>query len=244
MRYFLQVIKLILKEIIDFTEFVLRHFPGKTGYFLRWCYYKLRLRHLGRKILIYPGVRIVGPHYISIGDGSTITYGCTLVAGAVATAQEKGAEYQLRSNPHFGHQPGEIVIGKCVYLSQNCTIIGNGGVQIDDYCCCSMDTRIISMSNHYASFKQPDNRSIYFTHRAGSEHECYLVSPVVLKRNVGVAAMCILLPGVTILEDSFIGAGSVVYPGTIGPNQIASGNPAVFVKDRYRAKTTNEDRVF
>jgi len=239
MRHLINVMKLICRELVDILECLLRYYPGKIGYLLRWGYYKLRLKHLGRKVRFFPGVRIVGPRYISIGDTSTLAYGCTLVAGPVNTGQEKGAEYRVRPNPHFDHRPGEIVIGKCVYLSQNCYILGNGGVQIDDYCCCAMDNSIISMSNHYASFKEPDNRTIFFTHRAGSEHECYLLSPVVLKRNVGVAARCVLLPGATVLEDSFIGVGSVVYHATVGPNQIASGNPAVFVRERYRAKATS-----
>lgn len=229
-------VKSILREIVDFVEFILRDFPGKTGYLLRWVYYKCRMKYLGRKVLIWPGCRFYGCKYISIGEKSTITYGCVLVAGPVNTEERNGCEYLVRPNSHFNHQPGEIVIGKCVYLSKNCCIIGNGGVQIDDYCCCSMDNNIISMSNHYASFKEPDNRNIYFTHRAGNEHECYLLSPIVLKRNVGVAARCVLLPGVTVLEDSFIGVGSVVYRTIIGPNQIASGNPAVFVKERYGDK--------
>jgi acetyltransferase-like isoleucine patch superfamily enzyme len=225
-------IKSVLREIVDFIEFILRDFPGKTGCLLRWGYYKCRMKHLGRKVIIESGCRFSGCKYISIGEKSTITYGCAFVAGPVNT-EEAGREYLVRPNPHFTHQPGEIIIGKCVYISRNCCIIGNGGIQIDDYCCCSMDNNIISMSNHYSSFKDPGNRSIYFTHRAGSEHECYLLSPIVLKRNVGVATRCVLLPGATILEDSFIGVGSVVYREIIGPNQIASGNPAIFIKNRY-----------
>jgi acetyltransferase-like isoleucine patch superfamily enzyme len=53
---------------------------------------------------------------------------------------------------------------------------------------------------------------------------------------VGIASKCTLLPGASILEDSFLGVNSVVYRAAIGPNQVASGNPAVFIKDRYTDK--------
>lgn len=54
-------------------------------------------------------------------------------------------------------------------------------------------------------------------------------SPVRICDNVFIGAHCIILKGVTIGENSIIGAGSVVTK-SIPSNQIWAGNPAKFIK--------------
>lgn len=54
-------------------------------------------------------------------------------------------------------------------------------------------------------------------------------SPVRICDNVFIGAHCIILKGVTIGENSIIGAGSVVTK-SVPSNQIWAGNPAKFVK--------------
>lgn len=51
-----------------------------------------------------------------------------------------------------------------------------------------------------------------------------------IKNNVWIGAGSIILPGVTIGENSVVGAGSVVTKD-IPPNVIYAGNPAKFIKD-------------
>lgn len=53
--------------------------------------------------------------------------------------------------------------------------------------------------------------------------------PVIIKNNVFMGARCIVLKGVTIGENSIIGAGSVVTKN-IPDNEIWAGNPAKFIK--------------
>lgn len=55
-------------------------------------------------------------------------------------------------------------------------------------------------------------------------------APVIIKDNVFVGAHCIVLKGVTIGENSVIGAGSVVT-GSIPENVVAAGNPCKVIRE-------------
>lgn len=231
----MKVLAALFRECTESIEAVIRNWPGRMGFALRRSYYRCRLKHLGQDVSIFPGVRFIGCRYISISEGSSIAFGCIIFAGPAPN----GPEIRRVENAAFDQPEGEVSIGKSVFLSKGCYILGNGGVQIGDYCCCAADTHILSITNHYASFLDRTNRNIYFTHGCGPEHECYLVGPVVLEENVGVASRCTILPGVTISKESFLAIGAVVRQGVIPPNSVAAGNPAKRIKDRFN---THEDQ--
>lgn len=227
----LKVLRLLIGEITDWIEFFLRDFPGETGYFFRWLYYKCRMRSLGRKVRIGPGCRIKGCRYISIGDYSVLALGCTLVAGRI-NIRKGPSEYRKKKNSHFEYEPGHIVIGSHVYLSKNCYLIGNGGIQIDDFCTLTPNVILLSLTNHYASFNSPTNREVGGAHEI-PKRQCYTIGPIVVRENCFIALNSILLPGVSIFEDSCVLMNSVVDGEGIGPNHVVSGNRAIFVKLRY-----------
>ena len=54
-------------------------------------------------------------------------------------------------------------------------------------------------------------------------------APVVIKDNAFIGAKVIVLKGVTIGENSIIGAGSVVTR-SVPDNEIWAGNPAKFIR--------------
>lgn len=55
--------------------------------------------------------------------------------------------------------------------------------------------------------------------------------PIQIGKNVWIGANCVILPGVTIGQNSIIGAGSIVTKN-IPPNVIAVGNPCKIIKYR------------
>lgn len=56
-----------------------------------------------------------------------------------------------------------------------------------------------------------------------------IVRPVIIKDNVWIGCRSIILPGVTIHQNSIVGAGSVVTKD-VPPNCIVAGNPARLIK--------------
>ena len=56
-----------------------------------------------------------------------------------------------------------------------------------------------------------------------------VAKPVFIGKNVWITSRCVILPGVTIGDNSVISAGSVVV-NDIPPNCIAGGNPARVIK--------------
>ena len=65
--------------------------------------------------------------------------------------------------------------------------------------------------------------------------------PVIIGNNVWIGELCSVLPGVTIGDNSIIGANSVVTK-SIPANSIAVGNPAKVIK-QYNFSTNRWERV-
>jgi acetyltransferase-like isoleucine patch superfamily enzyme len=220
-------------EVAAISEAVVRHWPGLVGYAIRRLYYRHRFKHLGRRVRIAPGVRFLGHRHISIDDDTFIDYGVQIIAGPPSSQ----AEVCRLPNPQFDLAEGEVRIGKATHVAVGVCILGQGGVSVGDYCGIAGGSRILSCTHHYSSSKKRFRRDIYFSSMAGADHVCYIVSPVVIGNNAGVASNCILLPGTRMGDESFLGVASVVpTQGVVGSNRVACGNPAV--EARYRFPST------
>lgn len=103
-----------------------------------------------------------------------------------------------------------IRVGHKVFINQCCTIYDLGGVDIGDSVMIGPNVNIITSSHPM----NPDERYAYVE-----------AKPIVIERNVWIAAAATILGGVTIGENSVVGAGAVVTKD-VPANSFVAGVPA------------------
>ncbi|MBN2730617.1 MAG: acyltransferase [Bacteroidales bacterium] len=113
---------------------------------------------------------------------------------------------------------GRLIIGNHVGIS-SVTIICQNRIEIGDY---------VKIGGNVVIY-DTDFHSLNPIARQNSSTDIAKTSPVILKKNAFVGAHSTILKGVTIGENSIIGAGSVVTK-SIPDNEIWGGNPARFLK--------------
>jgi acetyltransferase-like isoleucine patch superfamily enzyme len=108
----------------------------------------------------------------------------------------------------------DIRVGRNVFVNQNCTFYDLGGLDIADDVMIGPNVSLIT-SGHPI---EPSQR------RAG-----VTASPIVIERNVWIAAGATIIGGVTVAENSVVAAGSVVTRD-VPPNTLVGGNPARVIR--------------
>jgi len=108
----------------------------------------------------------------------------------------------------------DIRVGRNVFINQNCTFYDLGGLDIADDVMIGPNVSLIT-SGHPL---EPSRRRAFTTAR-----------PIVIERNVWIAAGATVIGGVTIGENSVIAAGAVVTKN-VAPNTLVGGNPARVIR--------------
>ena len=145
-------------------------------------------------------LKLFGSH-ISVDDFRTII-------GA------RDANVQLTSW-NIGDWKGELKIGKYCFITPGVRIMAAESIEIGDAC----------MFAHGAYISDADWHGIY-----DRSDPVGKTKPIILKENVWIGDSAIVCKGVTIGENSIIGAGAVVTKN-IPANVVAAGNPAKVVKN-------------
>ncbi|QEE30492.1 sugar O-acetyltransferase [Terriglobus albidus] len=117
--------------------------------------------------------------------------------------------------PPFYTTGGEnIRIGRNVFINQNCTMYDLGGIDIADDVMIGPNVSLITSSHPV----EPSQRRAFV-----------IAKPIVIERNVWIAAGATILGGVTVGENSVVAAGAVVTKDVL-PNTLAGGNPARVIR--------------
>lgn len=118
-------------------------------------------------------------------------------------------------NVDYGYN---IHCGNNVELNFGCIILDCGRVTIGDNCLMAPNVQIYT-AHHPLNPK----------HRKNDENYYELCSPVTIGRNVWIGGQAVILPGITIGDNSVIGANSVVTKD-VPANVVVAGNPAKIIR--------------
>ena len=169
----------------------------------------LRLKGVkaGRALRIRGRLYVRGSGNVELGDHVSINSG--FAYNAVGSATHTSMETIGEGRIVIGHRVG---LSNCVLSSRTSVTIGDdvllgGGVQVFDH----------------------DFHSLIYHQRIQSPDRWIKSRAVVIEAGAFIGTRSILLKGTHIGARSVIGAGSVVS-GTVPPDEIWAGNPAVFVK--------------
>jgi galactoside O-acetyltransferase len=116
--------------------------------------------------------------------------------------------------PFYATGGGATRIGRKVFVNQCCTFYDHGGIDIGDEVMIGPNVSLIT-SGH--PIEPPRRR------------EGVTASPIVIGRNVWIAAGVTVIGGVTIGENAVVAAGSVVTRD-VPANALVAGNPARVVR--------------
>lgn len=117
-----------------------------------------------------------------------------------------------------------VTIGEATYINSNLTLVDDYKISIGNHCLIAPNVTIATTGHPVHAALRPKGEMYSF--------------PVTIGNNVWIGCTVVILPGVTIGDNSVIGAGSVVTK-SIPANVIAFGNPCRVIRE-----ITDRDREY
>lgn len=108
----------------------------------------------------------------------------------------------------------DMRVGRNVFVNQNCTFYDLGGLDIGDDVMIGPNVSLITSGHPLDPARRRDG---------------VVAKPIVIERNVWIAAGATVIGGVTIGEGSVVAAGAVVTRD-VPPNTLVGGNPARVIR--------------
>ena len=172
------------------------------------------------------------PENVTVGEGAYLetTYSFLHYRSQLAQGVTIGAGATTYLGTMFDVGPGgRVKIGNYALL-HGAWIICDAEVEIGDYALISWN--VVLMDNTRAC-ADPKRRREELMHLARAEKRRPTAAcdpqPIRIGRNVWIGFDCCVLPGVSIGEDSVVGARSVVT-SDVPPRTIVAGNPARIIR--------------
>lgn len=133
------------------------------------------------------------------------------VSRIIGQELDEGFSLFLPFTSDFGKN---LQIGQNVFINSGCRFQDQGGVIIGDESLIGHNVVFATINHDY----DPENRGTMY------------LKPIVLQKRTWIGAHSTILPGITIGENSVVGAGSVVTKD-VPSNTIVAGNPAKHMSD-------------
>ncbi|MEW6170864.1 MAG: DapH/DapD/GlmU-related protein [Candidatus Omnitrophota bacterium] len=129
----------------EYFGIVVRWIPGYEGMFIRWLFYKMTFKKIGKKSLVWPSVyiihsyNIVAGKYLAINTGTHIDarggieFGDYVLIGPnvfIGSSNHVIAPVKDKPRIFLGHTPDPVKIGNNVWIGANSVICP--GVSIGD----------------------------------------------------------------------------------------------------------------
>lgn len=135
-----------------------------------------------------------------------------------------GENVEIDTPFHCDHG-NNIFIGNNVIIGINCTFVDNAEIRIGNRVLIASNVQFYTSSHPVL----PQERLVDDWKEKGTTFFRTYARPIEIKDNVWIGGGSILLPGVTVGENSVIGAGSVVNH-SIPANCVAVGNPCRVIR--------------
>jgi acetyltransferase-like isoleucine patch superfamily enzyme len=129
------------------------------------------------------------------------------------TGQAVDASFALIP-PFYTESGVNIRVGRNVFVNQNCTFYDLGGIDIGDEVMIGPNVSLITSGHPIEPSRRRDG---------------VVARPIVIGRNVWIAAGATIIGGVTVGDNSVVAAGSVVTRD-VPPDTLVAGNPARVVR--------------
>ncbi len=127
--------------------------------------------------------------------------------------------------PFHCDRGNNIFLGNDVIIGINCTFVDNAEIRIGNRVLIASNVQFYTSSHPVL----PKERLVDDWKEKGTTFFRTYARPIEIKDNVWIGGGSILLPGVTVGENSVIGAGSVVNR-SIPANCVAVGNPCRVIR--------------
>lgn len=197
----------IINKCLDMEERI-------SGFFIR-------LYLIAEGLKLDKGIRFVGRPSVWIKKGSTINIGHSCVLRSRSRNNAIGVNHRIILRTQDPN--AQLIIGNHVGISGG-AICSKKSIIIGDHCI--IGSNVIIADNDFHTIAPEGRRYRYLRNDSND----IPAKDINIGPNVWIGADVYILKGVTIGENSVIGAMSVVSK-SIPPNCVAAGNPARFIRE-------------
>lgn len=207
----------MLQFFLAFIEAMIRNIGGGSGRRIRYWYYHKKLGSCGKGVYIDVNVTLLNPRSIFLGDKVWIDNGAILMAGKSAD----GRKTDIRTNEQYQYGRGELHIGNEVHIGAQVIIQAHGGCEIGDKLTIGAGSKLYTLSHHYRNtIEKTDTKRYHFGSMVPNDEQFLIESPVVVKSKSAVGLNCLILPGSTIPEGTWLGVGLIIKRNHLMANTV------------------------